>query len=399
MKFAQVWIVLQKEITDLLRDRKTWLTSVLLPLLLIPALMILIVKMQVGTEEDARSHIPIAVIGQQAEVEQAITAYEGIEVMKPTDPKQALTDGEIRAIVEIDEDFAKKVESKQPANVNILYNPADQKSAIAQDVLKGLLDGLEQQMMAKRLAELNLSAEAVQPLHVAGVDVSTDDQKAGSFLGFIVPLLLIVSCVTGAMPAATDLIAGEKERGTLEALLTTPVNGTAILTGKLITTSLMAFVSAIASTMAMMIAAKIMPSVLGTEAEGGLELSLSFLTAGNVVLLLVMLLGLAVMFASLMLCVSSLAKSFKEAQTYLAPFMVVAMVPVYATMFMSPQDAPTVYYFLPVINATMMVKELLYGIINWTHIGFVLGSILVYAGIAVVLASKLFRREGLIVKG
>ncbi|ARU61032.1 hypothetical protein CBW65_08085 [Tumebacillus avium] len=399
MKFAQVWIVLQKEITDLLRDRKTWMTSVLLPLLLIPALMILVVKMQAGTEEDARSYIPIAVIGQQAEVERAITAYEGIEVLKPADPKQALADGDVRAVVEIDEAFAQKVESKQPANVNILYNPAEQKSDIAQEVLKGLLDGLEQEMMATRLAELNLTAEAVEPLQVQTVDVSTDDQKAGSFLGFIVPLLLIVSCVTGAMPAATDLIAGEKERGTLEALMTTPVNGTAILTGKLITTSMMAFVSAIASTMAMMIAAKIMPSVLGDESGGGMEMSLSFLSAGNVALLLVMLLGLAVMFSSLMLCVSSLAKSFKEAQTYLAPFMIVAMVPVYATMFLSPQDAPLYYYFLPVINATMMVKELLYGVVDFAHIGYVLGSTLVFAAAAVVLASKLFRREGLIVKG
>ncbi|ASS76961.1 hypothetical protein CIG75_19945 [Tumebacillus algifaecis] len=398
MKFSQVWIVLQKEITDLLRDRKTWVTSVLLPLLLIPGLMILIAKMQAGTEEAARNHIPIAVIGQQAEVEKAITSYEGIEVVKTDDPKQALADGEVRAVVEIDEQFAQKVQAKQPATVNILYNPAEQKSSIAQGVLKGLLDGLEQQLMAQRLAELNISAEAIKPLDVQTVDVSTDDQKAGSFLGFIVPLLLIVSCVTGALPAATDLMAGEKERGTLEALLTTPVNGMAILTGKLITTSLMGFVSAIASTIAMVIAAKILPSVLGGEADG-FGLSLSFLSAGNVALMLVMLLGLAVMFASLMLCVSSLAKSFKEAQTYLAPFMIVAMVPVYATMFTSPQDAPLSYYFLPVVNATMMVKELLYGTVDFTHITYVLGSTLLYAAIAVGVASKLFRREGLIVKG
>ncbi len=399
MNFRQVWIVLQKELTDLLRDRKTWIASVLLPLLVIPALMILVVKMQAGTMEEAHKHIPIAVVGQQADVEKAIKSYEGIEVVKVDDPEQALADSEIRAVVEIDPQFSQKVQAHQPAALKILYNPSEQKSQIAEDVLKGLFAEIEKQMLTDRLAELNVSSEAVKPLDVQSVDMSTEDQKMGSFLGFIVPLLLIVSCVTGALPAATDLMAGEKERGTLEALLTTPVNGTAILTGKLITTSLMGFVSAIASTIAMVLIAKNMPLIMGAEDAGGLELSMTFLTPTNVVLMLVMLLGLAVMFASLMLCVSSLAKSFKEAQTYLAPFMIVAMVPVYMTMFLSPQDAPLQYFLLPVINATVLIKELLYGIADYTHIAYVLGSTFVYAAIAVVVAAKLFRREGLIVKG
>jgi sodium transport system permease protein len=399
MNFGQVWIVLQKEITDLLRDRKTWITSVVLPLLLIPTLMIFVAKMQAGSEEEARSHIPVAVVGQYQAIEKAISSYKGIEVVKADDPEQALKDGDVRAVVVIDEQIEKKFGAHVPATVKILYKPAEQKSQVAHEVITGILRGVEQQMAAERLAELNVSAEALKPLDVQSVDLSTADQKTGSFLGFIVPLMLIISCVTGAMPAATDLMAGEKERGTLEPLITTPVSGTSILTGKLITTSLMGFVSAVASTIALMLTAKIMPRVLGEEGADGMQVSLSFLTPWNVALMLIVLLGLAVMFASLMLCVSSLAKTFKEAQTYMAPFMIAAMVPGYATMFVSPEEVPLQYFLLPVVNAAVMFKELLYGIIDFAHIGYVLGSTLAYAVLAILLASKLFRREGLIVKG
>ncbi|MBL0389474.1 ABC transporter permease [Tumebacillus sp. ITR2] len=390
------WIVFRKEIKELASDRKMWLGSILLPLLLMPCLMLLIAKLQAGAAEDAKKNITVALIGHNARVEQAITKVPDVHVVKESDPMQALKNGDVRAVVTIDELFDQQVQAETPATVSIAYDPSNQKSEVAHGVVQGALQGLGQEMAAERLTKLQIPVEAITPLDVKSVDASDDNQKAGSALGFIVPLLLVLSCVTGAMPVATDLMAGEKERGTLEALLTAPVNARQVLTGKLFTVSAMSFVSALVSTLAMVGTMKNMPRITGNQDA---SFSLSFLSAGDVGLILGALFFLAIMFGALMLGVSSLAKTYKEAQTYLAPFMIVAMVPVYATMMLSAQEIPVQYFLLPVLNVTALMKEVLYGVLDLTHVLMVFGSSVVFAVLAVLVTSKLFRRESLIVKG
>jgi len=399
MNMRHTMIVLKKEVTDLLRDRKTWMTSVFLPLLLIPLLMMFIIFMQSSEAEKGRSDIPIVLQGGVPAVADVLASEKAIRIVEPADPEQALRDGEIRAIVKVAPNYERRISEKLTAEITIGYLPSNQKSSIAYEVIGGLLEGLNKSLMASRLAEVNVTLEQITPLAVAPVDLSTDSEKAGTILGFVVPMLLLMSCVTGALPAATDLMAGEKERGTLESLLTAPVHAMSVLTGKLITVSLMGFLSAISSVVSMLLAFSFLPQVVGAEAASKLDVNLSFLSAGNIVLILIVLFFVSIMFSSLMLGVSSLAKSFKEAQAYLTPFVFAALVPVYGTMMLSPNEIPTSYFFVPVMNAASMFKELLYGIVEPVHIAYVLGSSAVFVMIAVVVASRLFRRESLIVKG
>lgn len=398
MNFRHVMIVLKKEIKDLLRDRKTWLTSIIIPFIMIPSLLFIVMNIQTNTEEDARSHIPIAVQGDSTPIVQVLTANPAIQLVKSENPQQALKDGKIRAILKVDDQFSEKLSHNIPVSIVLDYDSSNQKSAIAEGIIQQTVAGMQEQIVKSRLESQHISPDVLTPFMIKSVNVATEEQKTGGFLSFMIPLLLIISSVSGGMAAAIDLMAGEKERGTLEALLTAPVNGMSVLTAKLVTVALMGCVSALATTFSMVAAFSYMPKFLGKGVPEDFTFSLSFLTVGNVSLILLLLFLLSIMFAALLLGLSSLAKTFKEAQTYLSPVLIVAMIPPYLTMAMAPNEIPVNYFFIPVINVTVIFKELLFGIVNAQHILYAVGSTFLFVIVAISLAAMLFRRESLIVK-
>lgn len=403
MNFKHIRIVLKKEIVDLLRDRKTWLTSIILPFLLIPGLMLLIAKSQSTAEEEARSNIPIVIQNEYAPVLQTLQSNPAVKVVHKDNPEQALHDGDIRAIIKLDPEMKTNLERNLPAKVEITYDPTNQKSAVANQVLTNSIQGLQQQIVTSRLTQLHLTAETVTPFAIESVSAATEKQKAGGFLAFLIPLLLILSSASGCVAASTDLMAGEKERGTLEPLLTAPVNGMSLLAGKLLTVTLMGCISALASTCSMMLAISYVPDIAGTAGAAGtsdesIAFSLAAFTPLSISLILLFLFLLSTMFAAIMLGLSSLAKSFKEAQTYVSPVMLAAMVPPYLIMSMGPNELPLLYFFIPILNATSVFKELLFGIVDLTHVVIAVGSTLLFVIAAIGFTAALFRRESLIVK-
>ncbi|MBT9283654.1 MAG: ABC transporter permease [Hydrogenibacillus schlegelii] len=139
---------------DLFRDRKTWLVGILLPFLLTPGPMLLIFKLESGSEEAARTHIPIAAQIRQVQMVDTLTRNPAVHIVDKSDPKQAQKDGEIRAIVNIDPHIDIKLQRNEPAGVEIFYNPANSKSTIAKDILQHDLQQLQEQVVASRLAHL-----------------------------------------------------------------------------------------------------------------------------------------------------------------------------------------------------------------------------------------------------
>lgn len=398
MDFRQVRIIWKKEMVDLFRDRKTWLVSVLLPFLFIPGLMALLFNMESRSQEAARKDIPIVVQGEQAQIVAALTRNPGIRVVHVNDPQQALKDGEIRAIVKLDPQINEKLQRNQTAVIEVFYDPTNPKSAIAQTLLERHLQAVQEQLVAARLARLQLSPEIVKPLDIQSRSVATEQQKTGGLLAFILPFLLVVSTASGGMAAAVDLVAGEKERGTLEALLTAPVHGISVLTGKWLTVTVMGCISALASVCSLLLAFRFAPQLAGLQG-GDFPDPVSAVSGANVALLLLFLVLLSMMFAALMLALSSLAKSFKEAQTYITPVLLVAMVPSYLTMSLAPNEIPTAYFFIPVLNVVAVMKQLFYGVTQWGAVLGAMGSTGLFVALAMVLAATLFRRESLIVKG
>ncbi|ATY86170.1 ABC transporter permease [Kyrpidia spormannii] len=397
-----IGVILRKELLDLFRDRKTWMAAVILPIVLWPALILLMVNLQVQSENQARQNVPIAIQGHQSRVEEALWADGHIQIVQPADPLGALRAGDVRAIVRIDDQFDNKIAHRQTATVTVVYNASNSNSQAAYDLVNQRLQALRKHLEAERLWSLGLTEQAVTPLAITGEDASTQGQKAGSLLGFIIPLMLILSTATGAMPAATDFMAGEKERGTLEALLTTPASARSILLGKMAATAVMGAFSGVISVVVMMVTFSRLPAAAGAAAGTAGEFArsiLTVLTPGLAVVMLMMILLVALLFAALMLTVSSYAKSFKESQTYMTPFVLVAAVAGYMVMFAAPDALPGWYFVVPFVNVAALMKELLYGIMNAGHAALVIGSLAVYTAGAVALSAAAFGRESLVVRG
>ena len=198
-----------------------------------------------------------------------------------------------------------------------------------------------------------------------------------------------------------DLVAGEKERGTLEALLTTPAGTRSILIGKLIVVSVMGCISAIASLLAFFVTMKTkafqtLSSPQGAQpGAGDGTVDLGFLNGSNVLFILLIMFLLAVMFAGIQLALSTLAKSFKEASTYMSPIVIIAIIPAYLLMQTGVKDLLTIYFILPIFNVVAIFKEFIFGVYNMGHIGMVIGSTLVYVFLAIGFATYFFRKETL----
>jgi sodium transport system permease protein len=204
----------------------------------------------------------------------------------------------------------------------------------------------------------------------------------------ILPLFLIVYAISSPMAAAIDLGAGEKERGTLEPLLTTQVSRMRLLFGKMFAITLMGLIGTIASMIGLAVSFKVSGDVFG-----GASLVLSpkaYLFVGLCALLLTMIFG------AIELSISIYARSFKEAQTYLSPLTILGMVAAFGTYMMDVKNAPLAYFNIPIANMSLIMKEFILGIFNPVHIVITFGWMAIYLVTVMVFARYMFTREDVI---
>jgi len=393
MPDRRVWTVFRKEFTDILRDSKTWISTFVIPLLVFPFVVFLLSSSLEQVERQAREHIPLAVIGEEQDgrVAQALAAEPGVELRTVDDPLAAVRSGQVRAVVQVPEDFAERLSRGETADLDVWYDVSDQKSLYAQELIARVVERLEQEETARRLEAAGLPPETVQPFKVNMTSVTTEERQAGSMLASIVPLMLLLAVASGGIPAATDLVAGERERGTLEPLICTPVSAGSILTAKLLAVMMMGGISAIASAISMSVAVRFLPM----QGENT-SLHLGFLTPAAIAVMLVMLLLLAALFAGIELLLSTMARSFREAQIYMTPVVFLAIVPNYMMMPLTPADLPLSYYLLPIFNGAAIFKEVFFGELDPVHVLLAFISGAGYVALVVAFAARMFRRERLL---
>jgi sodium transport system permease protein len=390
-----VWMIFRKELVDLFRDRKTLMGAFLIPIVVIPFVFFLLGSAFHSVEQDARSYVPIAVEGNtQTPLVKRLTDIPAVRILQPENAWQALQNGELRAIVRIPPDMERQLREWQQVPITIYYDSTNQKSVYARGVIEAVLEKYAASITNERLKGVGLTAQAIQPLQTSFENVASDEKLTGGMLAGIIPLMLVLSLASGGIAAATDLVAGEKERGTLESLVSAPIPAGSILTAKLLAVMVMSCISSTATLISLSLIFRYVPKTGDLE-----QFSLGFFSPLSVGVLIVTLLLLAAMFASLELIISTLAKTFKEAQTYMTGIVFLAMVPSYMMMPLNPVDIPSLYYMLPIFNGVAMCKEVFYGTVDPGHAAMALGTSLLYVTAAITIAARLFRREGAVLKG
>jgi sodium transport system permease protein len=313
----------------------------------------------------------------------------------PSKPDYAeeISNKQIRAAVEIPEGFEAKLAAGESSTVKIYMYEGELKSGFGADRLQRFFRELRDRSIRERLEARQLPESLLRPFDIEQKNVAPPEKVGGAILGGMVPYFVILLCLTGAMYPAMDLTAGEKERGTMETILCSPVSRTHLVLGKflmVLTASIATAVLAIASMAVSFGAGKQL--LLGVT-HGATDAALQITITGKaVVSIFFVVLPLAVFFSAALLALSLFAKSFKEAQSYISPLMIVVVLPAVAALLPGVELSPALA-LVPVLNTSLVSKEIITGTYHWNLIALIFLSSSVYAGAALAVAVKLFQRE------
>jgi sodium transport system permease protein len=380
------WVVFRKETRETLRDRRTLLIMIVVPVLLYPALLIVSEQLLLfGRRSLEAEPSRVAVVGDAPqELLDLVGARATLDLVEITGSAEAAIRASRVAAVAV---LGPPSGAEGTRDVTLLYDAASDRSQRGRTVLAEAFDEWRDSLLARRLGQRGLPETFAAPIAVADTSVARPDEVGGYTLGRILPLLLVVITLLGTFYPAIDLAAGEKERGTLEALLTTPAPAGAIVAGKFVTVALIGVVAAALNLGSMLLTFQ--TGVLQVSELVGLEVSLPL---WSIAVLFLTLVPLAVLFGSLFLGISVRSSSFKEAQNALTPVYMLALVPAMLPIFPGIEFGPLLAV-TPVAGVSFLFRDLMAGDASWLLGTLVLLSTTAYALLGLVFASRAFGDE------
>lgn len=405
MNWMNILTVYAKELKDTLRDRRAVISMIVVPTFVMPALVFSLGRIGAKVATQAREEIPAVMIVDGADspsVTEALRTSRKFRVVPAADNwKEQISDKKIRAAVRLPANFEQSLREETPAKVTVYNYTGEIKSELAATELDRFFRDLRDKTVTTRLAQRSLPVTLIRPFEISRENVAAPEKVGGNLLGGFLPYMIILFSLTGAMYPAMDLTAGEKERGTMETLLCTPVGKTEIVLGKffmVLTGSLAAIVlSLISMGISVTLLASSMSGTMGPAAAGARGVSQLLPTIAPLGLLgvLVLIVPVAVSLSAIVFTLALFAKSYKEAQTYIAPLIILVIMPT-AIGMMPGIELNTGMALTPILGLSLVCKEMLSGVWHWQYIGIVWGSYCVYAVLALTLAVRMFKREDVI---
>ncbi|WP_373898962.1 ABC transporter permease [Haloimpatiens sp. FM7315] len=388
-----VSIVYKKELKDMFRDKKTIFAAILIPLLLYPIIFGFMGKGIKSNVDSVKKDMKIAIVDKgNSRFGQFVKAQKNIKLIDSKNILKDVEEGKLLLGLEIPSDFDKNVEEEKKANITITLDNSSQKSNMAMGEINGLIEAYSKEIVTTRLKEKNIDASILTPLNTVIKSTEKKDDGMGKMmLSLMLPMMLIMFAASGPIASATDLGAGEKERGTLEPLLTTQASRMSLLWGKFLAITTMGIVTSLAFIAGISISMKISPEAFNYGVQGA---KLGFDPKGLLIMGIITVL-LTMAFGALALAISIYARSFKEAQTYLMPLTFAGMLG-FTSYFIEPKTMSMLFLNIPVVNATAVIKELILGIFNPLHLAILFAWMVVYIVLAIGFARYMFSKEEVI---
>jgi sodium transport system permease protein len=388
-----------KEFTDTIRDRRTLFMMIVFPLVLIPLLIMGITRLQMSQMRKAQEkvlRIGLTLNGNAPAIIDMIRAHQGMRVTEqiPADSIRALLERDsLDAVIVFASDFDTTVQALRAGTVQLFYKSSDDYD-IAKRRLQALMSEYERSLLKARFARLKLDEQIVEAIRVEEHDIASFKEKFGKAVGGFIPYMFVIFCFLGSMYPAIDLAAGEKERGTIETLLTAPVSRFQILIGKFCVVVLTGLLSAAVSVIGLFLAVRQTSEI----PQDMMQAILGILDAQSVIIILSLLLPLTVFFAAFLLSLSIFAKSYKEAQSLISPLTIVIILPVLVGMIPGFSLTP-VTALIPILNVSLATKDVIAGTVHPLYLAEVYASLIVLAALSLYGCSRWFEREETIFRG
>ena len=392
-----MWKVMLKEIKELLRDRKTLFFMMALPILVFP-LLIGVVMFFAGKAVDKAENkvLDYAVVGAQyapALVEDlaASDLFNQVMIDEGEDIAAFVKSEQADFVLVIPDNFSEDALQSGQIELSLYLNDAGLN--MVRRRLDKIVDVYAERSQQKAFASLELDESQqqalIEPIVIKKVDVADKRENWGEKIGGMIPYFIFMLCLQGAMIPATDLGAGEKERGTLETLLISPIERHKLVLGKFLTIALAGATSALITVSSM--------AVWGLVISQGMAIKMvsEFMSAINAidfVLMFLMLVPVVAIFSAVLLSLSIYARSFKEAQGHMTPLVFAVIVPVMLAM-LPGVELKGGWAWVPLTNVALAIKELIKGTMDYFQLFAIFSSTAVIAGALLYFCVYWFNKE------
>tara|TARA_B100001564_G_scaffold359855_1_gene383423 strand:+ start:1638 stop:2831 length:1194 start_codon:yes stop_codon:yes gene_type:complete len=388
--------IFKKELIDVLRDRRTLMFMVVIPILITPLLVIGSIKFQEYQNKKSEEKIlKIAFINDSEDIftKQLLSDQKGVKIIEgvPLDSIESyIKSDSLQGGLYLGKGFLKKIKTNSSGDVKIYYKSSDLMSK-SKKRMQAALDIYKEKIIAERLEQLNVDGQILVPITITNIDMATAKETLGKAIGGFIPYVLVMFIFLGAMYPAIDLGAGEKERGSLETLLSSPATKFEITMGKLFVVSLTGIVSGLVSVLGISSSLFFIDKIPLQIQETILELINPFMISSIIILMI----PIAIFFASMLLSISFYARSFKEAQSLMGPLNMVIIVPLFLSLGPGMEmDHATA--LMPLINVGLLTKEILAGSVELIYFIETLFSLLFCAAIGIWFSVFWFKKENTI---
>jgi sodium transport system permease protein len=398
MNWKPIRIVYFKEMRDLLRDRRTITSMIVVPVIVVPGLMVAISLMTTKIVGQAKQEVARVMLLGGEDSPETVAAMRRLKAIQfvpaAADYTNEISGKKIGAALEIPPGFDAALEAGATnAGIRIYTYEGEFKSMLAAEGLEQFFRQRKDQIVSRRLEGRQIPETLLTPFSIMRTNVVSSKKVTGNLMGVILPYMVILMCMTGAIYPAIDLTAGEKERGTLETLLCSPVARAHLVLGKVLIVFTASVVTAVLSISSNGAALVLVQQLAGGMAHGkSAPLALDPASLAGVG---VMMIPLAVFISALMVAMGLFARSSKEATSYLQPLLILAILPA-AAGGLPGMEMNYRLAFIPVFNVSLISKEILAGVFHWNYVVLVFSVMGAYAILAVVAAVAIFKRESVL---
>ena len=391
-----IFNIFKKELKETLRDKRTLIMMLVIPILIFPLILNVVVGVSSSFEESAENkNLKIGILGEPddyfaqklKEIPNALgpktlIPYHGDSIKMRADLKEEKLD----LIFIYDSKFSEKLDKMEPTKLvcsfdktNIGYDQRAQK----------YVQFIEAGEKLKRYETLNIDEQQITPFEIAYENSASNQKMIGELVGGFLPYIFIAFGFMGCMYPAIDLFTGEKERGTIETLLTTPVSRWQFLVGKMLVIILSGLMASFFALLGLFLSINFMDIIPDPEI---MKVVNQILSIGFVLKLFFLLLPLTVFFAGIMIPIAVYTKTFKEAQSIIAPLNILVLLPAMAGLFPGIElNVKTA--MIPILNIVLTTKGLIGGHIDYSLLALSFLVMLILAVIAVMISFKQFGKE------
>ncbi|HEX7039436.1 MAG TPA: ABC transporter permease [Trueperaceae bacterium] len=405
MRWSRIWDIAHKEVLSTFRDRRAIVSNILLPLAMLPVVMLGMPLLLGGLfEREATTVTELGVAGAEHMPPELRTAIEAqnVSLVAVDDPEAAVREGEVPAAIAVPEGFEDTIAAGGRAEVQLYSKAGNMRSELNVGKLRNAVSAYQQGVVAERLGAEGLDPAILEPVAVTDVDASSEAERSSGVLSWLIPFFIAIWTLTGGQMTAIDATAGEKERGTLESLLVAPVRRSEVVFGKFLATLTFGLTAAIAAIGGYLLGGAVMRGVflprLGDEGGSIVAMmggSLS-VDARSVLLLLMSAVLLASVVAAVLLSIALFARSFKEAQSYIAPLSFLFVIPAVGLQFKDLIGIGDGAYMIPVLNALLVMDDIVKGTAALSSILVTWASLAVVIALLLAFAHRNFSREDVI---